>query len=946
MGRRRLGALVAGVILALGLTGAAVTAPAQADQTGAETGQGKVVNADPVDYTPQVQDGEVKSIVKIGGKIYVGGSFTQVKEPGGGKPILTRNRMFAFDAATGAIDPNFTPDVDKNEVSVLLPAPDGNSLYVGGNFGYINGVRTFVMARVNATTGAPITSFQPHFDARVRDLRFAGGRLLAAGTFSTVDGAPRAALAAINPQTGARDDFVDLGISGTQTGTGTTQVYKMDITPDGSKLVIIGVFNSVGGSPRHQIAMIDLSGATAQLANWDTARYADQCSQSFDTYMRDVDFSPDGSFFVVSTTGAYGGTSKLCDSQARWETAATGAGQQPTWVNWTGGDTTYAIEITDTAVYAGGHFRWSNNPFAGDSPGQGAVSRRGLVALDPLSGVPYTWNPGRDLGVGVFDLLATNEGLWIGSDTENQGGEYHPRLAMFPVAGGTKVAVNQTGTLPGNVYYGGGTGFLFPPNYLKHRSFNGTTAGSEVTDGTAGFDWRTARGSFMINGELFYGLNDGKFYRRTFDGTTLGTPTVINEADQLTNMSTWHGQVPNINGMFFAKGRVYYTRGQSSLYYRGFTPQSNIVGALENVATGNLPATNWSQVGGMFVDGDYLYYVNNNDGKLYRVGFSAAGVPTGTATVVATGDWRGRSVFLYSGVPNEKPTASFTTDCGALACAFDGSGSGDPDGTIASYAWDFGDGQTGTGATANHTYAAAGTYTVKLTVTDDDGATAEKSDTVTVAPNSTGIVYRGGDGANANATSVKVTVPPAVEPGDGLLLLLTYNSGGVTMTPPAGWTQVDTQTASTGATSVVWKRVAAAGDAGTQITIPFSAITKSDLRLLAYQGTATDDPVAAVAKAVDGSAVTDHPSPTASVAAPGSWVISYWADKSSSTTAWTAPAGVETRGTGIGAGGGRITSLTVDSGGSVATGGYGGKIASTDAASRAQMWTIVLARKP
>lgn len=140
---------------------------------GIEPDHGRIVSADPANSTPNVLDGEVKSIIKIGGKIYVGGSFTQVREAGSGKPTLTRNRLFAFDAATGAIDPSFTPSLNKGEASALLPAPDGQSIYVGGNFSEINGVRHFVLARINAQTGAPITAFNPQLDARVRDLRLA-----------------------------------------------------------------------------------------------------------------------------------------------------------------------------------------------------------------------------------------------------------------------------------------------------------------------------------------------------------------------------------------------------------------------------------------------------------------------------------------------------------------------------------------------------------------------------------------------------------------------------------------------------------------------------------------------------------------------------------------------------------------------------------------------------
>ncbi len=88
-------------------------------------------------------------------------------------------------------------------------------------------------------------------------------------------------------------------------------------------------------------------------------------------------------------------------------------------------------------------------------------------------------------------------------------------------------------------------------------------------------------------------------------------------------------------------------------------------------------------------------------------------------------------------VSNNSPTASFTasltTGQTPLAVSFSASGSSDSDGSIASYAWTFGDGGSSSGVTASHTYNSTGTYTAQLTVTDDDGATDTATRTIQVS---------------------------------------------------------------------------------------------------------------------------------------------------------------------------------------------------------------------
>lgn len=92
---------------------------------------------------------------------------------------------------------------------------------------------------------------------------------------------------------------------------------------------------------------------------------------------------------------------------------------------------------------------------------------------------------------------------------------------------------------------------------------------------------------------------------------------------------------------------------------------------------------------------------------------------------------------LNQGGGNASPVAvmNVTPSSGDLdtSFSFDGTGSSDADGSIASYTWDFGDGNGSSGPTASHQYAVEGNYTVRLTVTDDGGAPASTTGTISVS---------------------------------------------------------------------------------------------------------------------------------------------------------------------------------------------------------------------
>ncbi|MEO8105864.1 MAG: PKD domain-containing protein [Actinomycetes bacterium] len=978
---RFLGVALVAVTVSAGLVVPATVAGAAPADEG-------LVSANPQNNTPRVLDGRVQAIKRVGDTVIVGGTFTQVQEAAPNSSILSRSGLFSFDANTGVVSSTFVPVLSKKPgqapgVNALIVAPDNQSVYVGGDYRNINGGGPARVQRLSLSDGTRVSSFgNGAFNSKVFDLALVGDRLYVAGSFKSVGGVSRKGLATLDASTGDLTDAVNLPFTGTAGGSGVTTVRKIDLTPSGDRLVAIGNFSAVNATSRMQVAMLNTGGPSATVDGWNTTRFGGlDCSGFFDTYTRDVDIAPDGSFFVVVTTGGFGGSTgtKLCDSASRWETYGSGS-QQPTWVDYSGGDTFWAVEVTGPVAYVGGHFRWMNNLLSkGDAEGPGGISREGLAALDTRNGLPFSWNPTRTRGVGVFDFHVTNTELWAGSDTSIWAGERRDRLAAFPWDGGLPLPSDRLGALPGDVVQldtdaVGGVD-------VSSRYLTGASAPVVTPLASGGIDWSKLRGAFMVNDTLYTGWSDGTLKQQAFDGNTFGPLSTVE-----MNSNTFAGELAAttrpVTSMFYDRrtGRLYYTRkdstgkqGQSNndggLYSRAFTPESRALGDVSSstLRDASRTAIDASTIRGAFLTGDQLHYVNAA-GNLRQIQFSSTGFVGSSILVNNAIDWRAKGLFLSTQpsvqAPNNSPTAAFTQTCVGLSCSFDGTSSTDADGTVVSYSWDFGDGSTVVaGAKPNYNFVAGNSYPVTLTVTDNDGSSNSITTNVVVAPIASSVAFR--DAASYQGKQLrfhKWDLPSSIQAGDTVVMAVSgFNTADpglildVDKAPIAGWSVIG-DVSDTDARTVLYAKTASAGDAGSKVAVQYTdganpvntVSTKAVVSIGVYSGVASVGPVLTAPEDASRRRY-DHTTPGVSNVANGDWVLSYWSDKTSGTTAWEAPAGqverVDTTSyvdpaspTSV-----RMSALLTDDGAPTVAGGRAGLTATaSDRSLTAMMATIVL----
>ncbi len=201
--------------------------------------------------TVQINSGVVWSQAIVGNTVWAGGSFTDARPAGAapGENLTPRSNLLAYDITTGNLIDSIAPQVN-GQVKVVRSSPDGSRIYIGGSFSQVDGEPRANLAALDANSGALITDFRPTVSGpTVNAIAVTGSNVYVGGRISGVDGTPRGNMAAFD-------------LSGQLTGWSPTterQVDAMVATADGSKIIIGGRFGTVNGAESLGLAAVDPS---------------------------------------------------------------------------------------------------------------------------------------------------------------------------------------------------------------------------------------------------------------------------------------------------------------------------------------------------------------------------------------------------------------------------------------------------------------------------------------------------------------------------------------------------------------------------------------------------------------------------------------------------------------------------------------------------------------
>ncbi|SDH23127.1 PKD repeat-containing protein [Microbacterium sp. 77mftsu3.1] len=299
-----------------------------------------------------------------------------------------------------------------------------------------------------------------------------------------------------------------------------------------------------------------------------------------------------------------------------------------------------------------------------------------------------------------------------------------------------------------------------PDIYWRYSETSGTNVADSSTSGyagaIAGTVTRNAPGAISGTTDPGITLSGAS---NVYSVAQFGTPSAYTLETWFKTTSTQGGKIIGFgnaqSGTSSSYDRHVYMQDNGQLVFGTWTGQTNTItspNAYNNGQWHHLVASQGSGGMAMYVDGVPVGTHPQTSAQDYGGYWRVGGDTTwGSSSAFLSGNYD--ETAIYSRVlsaaeaaqhftagttgeaPNIAPTAQFTYSLDHLNASFQGSASSDPDGTIAAYAWQFGDGETSTAISPTHRYASGGEYTVKLTVTDDDGASHTSQVPITVVAN-------------------------------------------------------------------------------------------------------------------------------------------------------------------------------------------------------------------
>ena len=383
------------------------------------------------DAAPWTTNGIVydQALSEDGKTLYIGGKFTQVRPPAGAAgQALSVGRVAAIDVATGAPIRTFNPNVTSNDGTApivhSLAAKNGR-VYVGGKFTTVGGQARRNLAAVDAASGAvaPFSANVGTGTSVVHALAADASKLYVGGVFGSVNGTNRGNLAAVNPSTGAVDTAWK--------PRSNKIVREIEFGPsnDGT-LFAVGGFNSVTGSDGQQAArqsVARLVAATGNVHPWAIPAGQVPTDSSRNNNMTCWDAT-------VTQTRVFANCGLGPNFTAAYRLDNGNSGDRVWLTSWGGNPQASAMSPDGSRLIVGGHF--GINPIKQQVCGE---PLGGLVALEPLTGrvdcttgwVPYL-DQNRDPSYqGAWSVLSTPQHVWVGGGFVGVDGQPRTNLARF-----------------------------------------------------------------------------------------------------------------------------------------------------------------------------------------------------------------------------------------------------------------------------------------------------------------------------------------------------------------------------------------------------------------------------------------------------------------------------------------------------------------------------------